>query len=244
MTRLKQTRTPFPTEKVISFGGGVNSVAMTIMLYERGERWPIMFADTGVEQPETYCYLETFDVWLKEKYGTKVVRVSRGESLEDYCIQRNLVPSAGFRWCTDKFKKRPLEKYAGKNCVFLVGIAADEAHRAKPFSFREYPLVDECITRDGCKQIIRDAGLPIPKKSGCYFCPFQPFAEWKRLYEKYPDKWERAKQMEESARLAGRGMATFIPNGTALLQLEQIFQQKSLGYPDVPEDYMSCMCGR
>jgi 3'-phosphoadenosine 5'-phosphosulfate sulfotransferase (PAPS reductase)/FAD synthetase len=231
--------------KIISFGGGVNSVAMTILLYGRGERWPIVISDTGVEQPETYCYLDTFDEWLKDKYGIIAIRVSKGESLETYCLERNLVPSAGFRWCTDKFKKRPIEKAFGNRVISLIGIAADESHRAKPFPLKEYPLVDEGITREGCKEIIRATGLPMPKKSGCYFCPFQSMGEWKRLYENHPDLWDRAKRMESEANKAGRGMATFIPNGTTLLQLEATFKgQGSFGFPDVPEDYMSCMCGR
>ncbi len=231
--------------KIISFGGGVNSVAVTIMLYGRGERWPIIISDTGVEQPETYCYLDTFDAWLKEKYGVVATRVSKGETLEEYCIERNLVPSAGFRWCTDKFKKRPIEKAFGKEVVSLIGIAADESHRAKPYPLKEYPLVAEGITREGCKEIIRAAGLPIPKKSGCWFCPFQSMGEWKRLYENHPDLWEKAKTMEANANKAGRGAATFIPNGTTLLQLEDTFKnQGSFGFPDPPEDYMSCMCGR
>lgn len=231
--------------KIISFGGGVNSVAMTILLYGRGERWPIVMSDTGSEQPETYCYLETFNAWLKKNYGVAVVIVSRGETLEDYCIHRNLVTSAGFRWCTDKFKKRPIEKAFGSKVISLIGIAADESHRAKPFPLKEYPLVDEGITREGCKEIIRSAGLPIPKKSGCYFCPFQPAREWKRLYENHRDLWDKAKNMEEAAKKAGRGMATFIPSGTTLLQLEETFlNQGSFGFPDPPEDYMSCLCGR
>ena len=58
--------------EMISFGGGVNSVAMTIMLVEDGWRGPIVFSDTGGEWPETYCYLRTFGAWLKE-YGLEIV---------------------------------------------------------------------------------------------------------------------------------------------------------------------------
>ena len=231
--------------KIISFGGGVNSVAMTILLYGRGERWPIVFSDTGVEQPETYCYLTTFDAWLKEKYGVKVTRVSRGETMEEYCDERNLVPSAAFRWCTDKFKKIPIDKFTGKGVVSLIGIAADESRRAKPYPLKEYPLVKEGIDRKECKSIIITVGLPLPKKSGCYFCPFQSVHEWKRLYENHRELWDKAVSMERAAQEGGRGMATFIPNGTTLLQLQDTFQnQGSLGFPDPPQDYMSCMCGQ
>ena len=40
--------------KIISFGGGINSIAMTIMLYKQNEIYPCVFADTMAEHPETY----------------------------------------------------------------------------------------------------------------------------------------------------------------------------------------------
>ena len=45
----------------LSFGGGVNSTALAVLLV-RGklpqfEPWRIVFSDTGEERPETYTYL-------------------------------------------------------------------------------------------------------------------------------------------------------------------------------------------
>ena len=54
--------------EMISFGAGVNSAAMTIMLVEQGWRGPIVMADTLAEWPETYCWMRTFeDQWLKPR---------------------------------------------------------------------------------------------------------------------------------------------------------------------------------
>jgi len=40
---------------VVSFGGGTNSTAMLVGMWERGERPDaILFADTGGEKPHTY----------------------------------------------------------------------------------------------------------------------------------------------------------------------------------------------
>ena len=62
--------------EMISFGGGVNSVAMTIMLVEQGWHGPIVFADTGCEWPETYCYMHYFEQeWLRPR-GLEIVHLS------------------------------------------------------------------------------------------------------------------------------------------------------------------------
>jgi len=62
--------------EMISFGAGVNSVAMTVMLIEEGWRGPIVFADTGGEWPETYCYLEYFERQFLKPRGLSITRLS------------------------------------------------------------------------------------------------------------------------------------------------------------------------
>lgn len=50
---------------VVSFGGGTNSTAMIIGMYLH--KIPIdliLFADPGAEQPHTYEFIQTFNVWL------------------------------------------------------------------------------------------------------------------------------------------------------------------------------------
>jgi len=34
-----------------------------------------------------------------------------------------------------------------------------------------YPLMEWGLDREKCKQIIANAGLPVPVKSACWFCP-------------------------------------------------------------------------
>lgn len=40
--------------EIVSFGAGVNSTALAILLVNEGWRGPIVFADPGAEWPETY----------------------------------------------------------------------------------------------------------------------------------------------------------------------------------------------
>ncbi len=190
----------------ISFGGGVNSVAMTIMLVNEGWRGPIVFAETGCEWPETYSYIEMFERdWLRPR-GLSVTRlgaewrpaVSRRAPLLDYCESIAAAPSPRNRWCTLDWKVRPLNRWAEAQHVggLLVGIAADESHRARAEMM--CPLCDRHITRQGCIDIIAAEGLPIPPKSGCIMCFFQGAEQWRRLWERHPDLFERVARLDDA----------------------------------------------
>jgi hypothetical protein len=61
---------------------------------------------------------------------------------------------------------------------------------------REYPLLDLRLSRDACHRIIQGAGLPMPPKSSCFFCPFKRPSEWIELKRRRPDLFERAVDIE------------------------------------------------
>ena len=95
--------------------------------------------------------------------------------------------------------------------------------------------------RDDCVQAIQDAGLPLPGKSSCFFCPSMKRREIRALYHQYPDLLERALTMEDNARPSlitvkglGRDFAwrDFIASDQAQLALPEAF---------VPEE-RPCSC--
>src|SRR5690606_37505728 len=59
-----------------------------------------------------------------------------------------------------------------------------------------YPLLDLKLRRTDCYRIIRDAGLPIPPKSSCWFCPMHNLTDWADLRRTDPDLFERACSLE------------------------------------------------
>ncbi len=61
--------------EMLSYGGGVNTVAMTHRLVNEGWRGAIVMADTGGERPETYCHVAWMDEWLKTR-GLHIERVA------------------------------------------------------------------------------------------------------------------------------------------------------------------------
>lgn len=183
----------------LSYGGGINSTAMMIMLHNQNIKFEAVFADHGGDYPETYKYV---DMLIDKGYPITVLKTREIDlDLYDYSLHYKVFPSRQLRWCTDRFKIKPMYKYFKKPCKVYIGFDANEWKRAKPSANdeieNEFPLIDEGIDRKGCEQIIRDAGLPIPIKSGCYFCPFQRISGFKHLRDNYPNLWCKTKKMEQ-----------------------------------------------
>lgn len=62
-----------------------------------------------------------------------------------------------------------------------------------------YPLLEWGYDREACQRIIAQAGLPVPIKSACFFCPASKKQEIVWLQEHHPELLNRALQMEQNA---------------------------------------------
>jgi hypothetical protein len=123
-------------------------------------------------------------------------------TLEGNMLANATLPGATFNRgsCTLKFKVEPQNRHCrslnacqqawarGEKVIKLIGFeacegyrqerAADRVHagRGSPDAKRydwQYPLMDWGWNLERCKQAIDDAGMPIPPKSACFFCPNQ-----------------------------------------------------------------------
>ena len=211
---------------VVAYGGGTDSTAMLIECQKRGiEIDLILFAETGGEKPHTYEYVELFSKWLAEHGMPEIITVRQVDKdgnyigLEQDSLNNKQLPSIayGFKSCSQKFKLYPQDKYcnnhdrcksewkAGRKIIKFIGYDADEDRRAviresDKYTY-SYPLIEWDIDRDMCLEIIKDAGLPLPGKSACYFCPSSKPHEIRNLKLQYPDLAERAIAMEKNAKL-------------------------------------------
>jgi hypothetical protein len=109
--------------------------------------------------------------------------------------------------------------YAG--VVKAIGLDAGEGHRltwARPkptgpeqkpsrealldarFFRYWYPVFEWGMDRAACERAIRDAGLPVPMKSACWFCPASKRREIVWLREHHPELLERALAIEANAK--------------------------------------------
>jgi hypothetical protein len=210
----------------VSYGGGTNSTAMLVGLFERGiVPDAITFADTGGEKPETYEHVEIMKRWCIDNGFPPIVTVRKVTrdgnvlSLEDNCLQQKMLPSIayGFKSCSLKYKVAPQDKHfnnlpeakevwaQGDKVIKYIGYDADEERRAhivedEKYSYR-YPLIEWGWGRKECIEAIERAGIPLPGKSACYFCPSSKVTEIKWLAAKHPDLMDRAIAMERNAQL-------------------------------------------
>jgi hypothetical protein len=53
------------------------------------------------------------------------------------------------------------------------------------------------ISRRHCLEIIRDAGLELPQKSSCWFCPYRATGSQHALLKRYPHLAEMARMLED-----------------------------------------------
>ncbi len=195
---------------VASYGGGTNSTAMLIGMWERGERADlVVFADTGGEQPHTYRHIEMFSRWLVSHGMPEITVVREHVTLEDDVLRRHALPAIafGFKTCSQRFKLRPFERHLKQigadlsEVTKLIGFDADEPHRAREITGNRYPLIEWNWGRAECVEAIRRTGLTQPGKSSCFFCPSMKKHEILQMARMYPDLADRAIAMEENAEL-------------------------------------------
>ncbi len=195
----------------LSFGGGVNSVALHLLMIQERIDFEAIFVNHGGDWPETYEYLTLFQNWLKTNGYRNItvltpdvntIEKKRFNNIYDYYAHKCSFPMRASRACTDRFKIRVVNKYIKKPCFMYLGIDNGETQRAKIGVSKgienRYLLIEYEIDRSACKQIIHDANLPIPMKSGCFFCPFQGKAQFKELRNVHPELFCKSEKLEES----------------------------------------------
>lgn len=205
--------------KVFSFGGGVQSTAALVLAAQgRIDYRVFLFANVGddSENPDTLEYVRQFSRPYAEAHGLELHELRRETNSGETLYQRTMreersigipmrFPSGVFgrRPCTIEFKIHVIERWLGKGTHSVgLGISLDEFQRMRVdprenFT-NDYPLIDLRLTRKDCKAIIRQAGLPTPPKSSCWFCPFHSYQEWRDLRRKRPDLFAKAVELEKA----------------------------------------------
>jgi hypothetical protein len=262
---------------IISYGGGVNSTAMIIGLSERVTIHRILFSDTGGEYPHTYAFIDMFGAWLAahglpditmvhciDKTGARL-------TLEDECLSSCTLPSIayGYKKCSLKHKIAPQDKAcnndpnckadwaSGRRVHKYIGYDAGETRRiehAAPIDVmnrkyeNHYPLYEWAWSRAECEAAIARAGLPIPKKSSCFYCPSAKKKEIQSLWEDYPHLFERAVTIERNAaanltKLKGLGRSWSWESYRAAFMRAKAFEGEQLTFDDFIDPQGGCICG-
>lgn len=198
-------------KQYLSFGAGVNSTALLLLLADQGRDFETVFVNHGGDYPETYEYVD----YLRNQ-GFEITELipdyNECSTLYDHCWDRNIIPTTQFRWCTHYFKIVPYLEYIKPNlpCISFIGFDAGEKKRVeknKTHKIRykiehqienRFPLFEEGLNRSACIALIESHGINIPPKSGCYFCPFQSKIGYRKLFLQHPDLFKKVEKLEQN----------------------------------------------
>ncbi|MFB7179030.1 phosphoadenosine phosphosulfate reductase [Streptomyces sp. NPDC056257] len=178
------------------------------------------------ENPATMAYLDHYARPYAAEHGLELVLLDRvmvrsketrtlygeltregSKSLKIPVRMSNGAP--GTRSCTADYKIKVIGRELKRRgatkdrpATVGIGISLDEIGRAnkrrcEPYEQIEYPLLERGIRRIDCAHIIRSAGLPVPPKSSCWFCPFHRPEAWHDMRRDQPELFEKACQLEE-----------------------------------------------
>lgn len=125
-------------------------------------------------------------------------------------MRMNLTGAPASRSCTADFKIAVISKWLKANgatkdnpAIVNIGISVDEIERAGRgkdalYERRAYPLLDLGLNRGDCMNVISAAGLPVPPKSSCFFCPFHRPQTWREMRRDEPDLFDKAVELERT----------------------------------------------
>ncbi|KEH91568.1 hypothetical protein Z962_p0095 (plasmid) [Clostridium botulinum C/D str. BKT12695] len=205
-------------KKIVMFSGGKDSTAMLLRLIEEGEKIDkIVFADTGLEFPEMYRYIERVESYIKRE-----IEIFKGDTTfnqwfySPFTKGKRKGQTRGFPkvvglgcWAKRELKIKPLKKAEGVGNEIFIGIAADEKNRIYRENYQHnniyrLPLVDWGMSEQDCIDMLKERNLLNPlydifKRLGCWLCPKQGIGSLRKLYKNYPDLWERLKQYEKDS---------------------------------------------
>lgn len=200
---------------VLGISGGKDSAALAIYMRDKYPEIPMeyFFTDTGEELPEVYEFLGRLEAYLG-----KPIKYLNSDKTFDYWLRvfKNFLPSQHCRWCTQQMKIEPFKQWikpmieAGDRVYSYVAIRVDEESRTGLLTTTEnlrveLPFRVDGIDKRGVMQILKDAGIGLPKyyewrsRSGCTFCFYQQKIEWIGLYERHPECYIRAMNLEKTA---------------------------------------------
>ena len=189
------------------YGGGVNSLALKLLLIEQGRDCEAAFVNHGGDLPETQAHVKTM---IEKEFNLTELRptVEGYTDIYEFYYQQKIVPFVFLgRSCTAKWKTRPQRQYykpKGEPYTLFIGFDSGEKHRAniesklKKVSF-EYPLIDAGLRRRDCISLIKDNELEVPVKSDCFFCPYHSKERWWGLARDHPELFWKAVALEENS---------------------------------------------
>ena len=187
----------------ISYSGGKDSLVTLLLTCKAGLRLPMIFADTGLEFPETIQNVRD----VAEKYGLECITES-GEALfwDEFKVQGP--PAVDYRWCCKVCKLKPVKQLIEKNwgeAVSFIGQRKFESAKRmqSPRVWRNKNVmcqisaapIQHWTAMHDWLYLFREKAPYNPlyeiglDRIGCFICPSSDIACMKDIAARYPKMW-------------------------------------------------------
>jgi 3'-phosphoadenosine 5'-phosphosulfate sulfotransferase (PAPS reductase)/FAD synthetase len=242
--------------EVLSFGGGVQSFAMLLMIKEGILPKPdiIIHSDTGSEMPHTKKIISAGkDLSFEMDIPFLIVKSHRGALHDDY-MRLKAVPVIGVRSCTSNFKifpqRRAIREIVGKSRGHILaycwlGITTDESKRQIKSELKwidnKFPLLELDYSRNKCIELNLKYGFNV-QKSGCFCCPYVGKKGFVKLFNEHPDLFKICVEMEELYHTRGNRINGLV-SGLKSINSLSIPSLVSFGAEILTEEESSCESG-
>jgi hypothetical protein len=207
-------------------GGVQSTALLVLAAQKKIDYTRFLFCNVGTdsENPETLEYVSEIAWPYAEYHGLELIELDkrRRDGTVDTVLRRineskRSVPiparmsrngAPGTRQCTVDFKVRRVASWLKKQgatkdnpATVALGISTDEFKRARtdsgiPWETLDYPLLTLRLSRTDCKRIIREAGLPEPPRSACWFCPLRRASGWAEMKLTKPEQFAQVIRIE------------------------------------------------
>ena len=188
----------------VSYSGGKDSLAMLLVVLKAIGPVPLLFADTGLEFPETYENVKI----VSEKYGLDVLRTSGITTFWETFADQG-PPAVNARWCCKVCKLTPVTNLIRERwgeCLSFIGQrryeSAARAQSERIWRNRNVRIqlsaapIHNWTALHVWMYIMREKApanvlyMHHLDRIGCFMCPSSDMALIHMIEEDYPDLWQ------------------------------------------------------
>ncbi|MFA4860880.1 phosphoadenosine phosphosulfate reductase family protein [Methanoregula sp.] len=218
----------------ISYSGGKDSLATLLVVLKAIGNVPLLFADTGLEFPETYANVDE----VAKKYGLEVLRTD-GITTFWETFSRQGPPAVNARWCCKVCKLTPVAKLIREKwgeCLSFIGqrryesAARAQSERVWRNSNVRVQLSAAPIHNWTALHVwlyIMQEQAPYNvlyrhhlDRIGCFMCPSSDMALIHMIADEYPELWQSWTEKLETYRQSAGLPEAWITDGKWRLREE------------------------
>ena len=206
-----------PNRFIVQLSGGAASYAAARLIVD--EHGPadvtLLFADTKVEDPDLYRFLDD----VERRLNIPITRLCEGRTPWEVFFDEGMIGNTRVDPCSKILKRQILRAWLEENAtpdeaVVVIGYDANEEHRFGPLQERykpwrvRAPLIEHGLFKEQTFGILAADGLVAPKLYAVGFqhnncggrCIKGGQAQWALLLDHYPDRYDEDERNEEEFR--------------------------------------------